>query len=236
MGRQHMDRDGEEELPEGVQYYRCRRDMPKRIQKYWPQRHDLFSLYDEGIWLTDDAWFGVTPEAVASQMAQDIGEHVSGHKTVLIDCFAGAGGNAIAFALSERWDRIFAIEKDPAALACAKHNAMIYGVDKKIFWIQGDCFNEIKKRFKGCGMEKDAVIFGSPPWGGPEYAGDAIFDLSKMQPYSLQHLYTPFSKLTKEIVLYLPRTSDLNQLANYAPEDRKLDVIHYNMSDYSKVS
>ena len=85
---------------------------------------------------------------------------------MIIDCFAGAGGNTIAFALSNRWERIFAIEKDLTALACAKHNAAIYGVDKKIFWIKGDCFNEIKKRFKGSDMKNDSVIFGSPPWGG----------------------------------------------------------------------
>lgn len=32
---------------------------------YWAQRYQIFSKYDEGIWLTDDAWFGVTPEPVA---------------------------------------------------------------------------------------------------------------------------------------------------------------------------
>lgn len=32
---------------------------------YWAQRYKIFSKYDEGVWLTDDAWFGVTPEPVA---------------------------------------------------------------------------------------------------------------------------------------------------------------------------
>jgi hypothetical protein len=32
---------------------------------YWAQRYRIFSKYDEGVWLTDDAWFGVTPEPVA---------------------------------------------------------------------------------------------------------------------------------------------------------------------------
>lgn len=35
------------------------------MHSYWAQRHKLFSKYDEGVWLTDDAWFGVTPERVA---------------------------------------------------------------------------------------------------------------------------------------------------------------------------
>ena len=190
-----------------------------------------------------------------SRIAEDVGDNVAGHKNVIIDCFAGAGGNAIAFALSGRWDRIFAIEKDPAVLACAKHNATIYGVEKRIFWIQGDCFKEIKSRFKNAEMAKDAVIFASPPWGGkqsepfdqydsgsehdlvalgPEYADDEVFDLDQMEPYSLHHLHKSFSQITKDFVLFLPRTSDLNQLANYATEDATLDVTHYNMNHHSK--
>jgi hypothetical protein len=33
--------------------------------RYWAQRYTIFSKYDEGIWMTDEAWFGVTPEPVA---------------------------------------------------------------------------------------------------------------------------------------------------------------------------
>lgn len=35
------------------------------IISYWAQRYRIFSKYDDGVWLTDDAWFGVTPEPVA---------------------------------------------------------------------------------------------------------------------------------------------------------------------------
>jgi hypothetical protein len=35
------------------------------ITSYWAQRYRIFSKYDDGVWLTDDAWFGVTPEPVA---------------------------------------------------------------------------------------------------------------------------------------------------------------------------
>lgn len=83
---------------------------------------------------------------------------------MLIDAFAGVGGNAIAFAKSGRWDRIFAIEKDAATLACAKHNAKIYGVEKKIWFIHGDSFTVLRQQLKS--VAKDAVIFASPPWGG----------------------------------------------------------------------
>jgi trimethylguanosine synthase len=47
-------------------------------------------------------------------------------------------------------------------MKCAKHNAEIYGVSGKIFWLTGDCFEAID-RFAG---NKNVVIFASPPWGG----------------------------------------------------------------------
>ena len=33
--------------------------------RYYAHRRDIFTLYDDGVLLTDDAWFGVTPEPVA---------------------------------------------------------------------------------------------------------------------------------------------------------------------------
>lgn len=99
-----------------------------------------------------------------SKIAEHISQGAPASKSIIIDAFGGAGGNAIAFALSGRWQRIFAIEKDPNVLACGKHNAEVYGVASKIFWIQGDCLEVIKKRLKS--VAKDAVIFASPPWGG----------------------------------------------------------------------
>lgn len=85
----------------------------------------------------------------------------------MIDCFAGVGGNTIHFALSGRWDRVYGIEKDAEVLACARHNAEIYGVADQIEWIEGDCFDVLKDvvgRDGGDGTR--VVIFGSPPWGG----------------------------------------------------------------------
>ena len=55
-----------------------------------------------------------------------------------------------------------------------------------------------------------------------------------MQPYSIEKLYTAFSGLTKNVVLYLPRTSDLRQLAKQAKKDERLEVTHYCMHGASK--
>ena len=154
--------------PEGVYHYEAAHELSHETTKYWHQRYEIFSKYDEGIWMTEETWFGVTPEPVANKIAEHVATAPKS-KTVLIDAFAGAGGNTIAFALSGRWRQIFAVEKDPKALACAKHNAEVYGVANKIVFIDGDVFNELTKgRLKT--ITKNAVIFGSPPWGGA-YSG-----------------------------------------------------------------
>ena len=95
--------------------------------------------------------------------------------SIVIDAFCGVGGNSIAFALSGHWRRVYAIEKDPATLECAKHNARIYGVHDKITFFEGDCFelfgaggHTTPKTISGLKemTEAFAVIFASPPWGG----------------------------------------------------------------------
>lgn len=148
---------------DGIYHYESADEVPTEIWKYWQQRHKIFSKYDDGIWMTDDAWFGVTPEPVATKVAEHLAAAPQS-KTILIDAFCGAGGNTIAFALSGRWNQIFAVERDPKVLACAKHNAEVYGVAKKIWWIEGDVFEALTKQLKAAA--KNAVIFGSPPWGG----------------------------------------------------------------------
>jgi len=55
-----------------------------------------------------------------------------------------------------------------------------------------------------------------------------------MQPYSLEHLYRNMSKITKDIVLYLPRNSNLNQVGKYAEDDGCLEVVHYCLEGSSK--
>ncbi|KAI9701892.1 MAG: hypothetical protein M1836_001236 [Candelina mexicana] len=224
-----------EGLPEGCHHYQHVGEVPWDIQKYWQQRHSIFSKYDEGIQMTDDAWFGVTPEPVANKIAKHVSNAVRTEETILVDTFAGAGGNAIAFARYGRWQQICAIEKDPQLLKCARHNARIYGVEDNIEWFEGDCFEVLLDQFQGSNSQQ-CVIFASPPWGGPGYRSDKIFNLRTMQPYSLYDIVRSFSKISRDLAIYLPRTSDLRQLADLVTEEEKLDVVHYCMEGASKVS
>lgn len=70
---------------------------------------------------------------------------------------------------------------------------------------------------------------------GPGYSSDSVFDLSRMQPYNLKDLIQPFRRLTEDVALYLPRTSDLQQLAKAIEDDRKVTVVHYCTKGASKV-
>ncbi|KAL8652315.1 MAG: hypothetical protein Q9210_002754 [Variospora velana] len=190
--------------------------------------------------MTDSAWYGVTPESVANKVAEHISSAAHASKAILIDCFAGVGGNTIAFARSGRWKRVYAIEKDEAIIFCGKHNAKLYGVDQYISWFHGDCFDILRNDLSPLGPY--SVIFASPPWGGrfqpqglgPGYRTDPVFDLTTMQPYSLDKLLEPFRQITPEIVLFLPRTADLYQLAKQNDTRAKVKAIHYCMAGASK--
>jgi trimethylguanosine synthase len=56
------------------------------------QRTRYFSRYDEGCLLDEEGWYSVTPEAIATQIAERC------RCNVILDAFCGVGGNAIAFA------------------------------------------------------------------------------------------------------------------------------------------
>ena len=157
----------------------------------------------------------------------------------------------IAFAQSERWKRVYAIEKDPRVLACAKHNAEIYGVQDKISWYEGDCFEILRNELAE--ISNHSIFFASPPWGGkptllrsarygalltiagPGYRSDRVFNLANMQPYTLTDLLAFFRESTKDVALYLPRSSDVRQLANESPGESKMTVMHYCIEGASKV-
>ena len=112
-----------------------------RISKYWAQRYRLFSKYDEGIMLDEEAWYSVTPEKIAEDIAKKMSCHL------VVDAFCGAGGNAIQFA--KTCSRVIAIDIDCKKVEMARHNARVYGVEEKIDFIVGDFFN-IGKRYPTC--------------------------------------------------------------------------------------
>ncbi|KAI0482739.1 RNA cap guanine-N2 methyltransferase [Xylariaceae sp. FL0804] len=222
-------------------------EVPWDLQKYWQQRYTIFPYYDDGIHMTPEAWYGVTPEPVATRIVDDLTAVFSSEKRTIVDLFGGVGANAISLALAteadgytQRWDKVIAIELDAPTLACAQHNASLYGVDDQITWILGDSFKYLELLTKSPDkLELDlqvdiptTVLFASPPWGGPGYRTDEVFDLATMEPYNLAKLHGAYKSM--DHALYLPRTSDLRQISKLAPETSKIDVVQYCVQGASK--
>ena len=82
------------------------------MRKYYAQRYRLFSRFDDGILLDEEGWYSVTPEVLAAHTAARFAACRSAgcatgcarrrrsSSLVVVDGFAGVGGNAIQFALA----------------------------------------------------------------------------------------------------------------------------------------
>ena len=96
-------------------------DSNNTLSKYWDQRYRLFTRYDYGIQLDDESWFSVTPEAIAVDVAtkcRSLLKRFSVSPGVVLDCFCGVGGNAIAIARQQM--TVIAIDIDYTKLGMLK--------------------------------------------------------------------------------------------------------------------
>nr|XP_056710190.1 trimethylguanosine synthase [Euleptes europaea] len=183
------------------------------LVKYWAQRYRLFSRFDEGIQLDREGWFSVTPEKIAEHIAERVKQ--SFDSDIIIDAFCGVGGNAIQFALAAK--RVIAIDIDPVKIALAHNNAEVYRVADQIEFICGD-FMQLAP-----GLKAD-VVFLSPPWGGPEYATAEIFDVQTMISPNGYEIFKVSRKITNNIVYFLPRNADIDQIASLAGPGGKVEI------------
>ncbi|XP_078443180.1 uncharacterized protein LOC144712754 [Wolffia australiana] len=170
--------------------------------KYWRQRYSLFSRYDDGIAMDDEGWYSVTPEAVATRHAE-----LCGGAAVVVDAFAGVGGNAIQFA--KRGCHVIAVEIDPRRLDMARRNADVYRVRHRIDFLAGDFFR-LAPSLKG------DVVFLSPPWGGPGYKAVKNFRLELLKPKDGYSIFQVAQQITQDIVMFLPRNMDRAQVEELA--------------------
>ncbi|XP_076282032.1 trimethylguanosine synthase 1 isoform X2 [Lasioglossum baleicum] len=174
----------------------------RALMKYWLKRYRLFSKFDQGIKLDQESWYSVTPEKVAEYVAERC------RCDTIIDAFCGAGGNAIQFAFT--CERVLAIDVDPAKIELARNNARVYGVDDRIEFIVGDFLQLAPK------LVAD-VVFLSPPWGGPGYTKNEIFDLNDiMKPIGGIKIFEIAKRIADHVAYFLPRNVDTMQLAMLA--------------------
>ncbi|XP_066969831.1 uncharacterized protein Tgs1 [Macrobrachium rosenbergii] len=188
-------------------------ELPEHLLKYWAQRHRLFLRYDEGIRLDEESWYSVTPEMIAAHHAYRC------RCDVVVDAFCGSGGNAIQ--LASTCKSVIAIDIDPAKIELARHNAAIYGVEDRIKFIVGD-FLELAPT-----LSADVVLL-TPPWGGTGYFQERVYDVKKLGgAMDCEKVMQAARLITKNIALYLPRSSNLCQIIELAGLGGAVDL-EYN--------
>ncbi|XP_018566583.1 uncharacterized protein LOC108907402 isoform X2 [Anoplophora glabripennis] len=181
-----------------------------RLRKYWHRRFSLFSKFDRGIKLDEESWYSVTPEQVAKHAAERC------RCNVIVDAFCGAGGNAIQFALT--CNQVIAIDIDPKKIELAQNNAKVYGVADKIQFIVGDFFQLADS------LKADKV-FLSPPWGGPTYLNQPMYELEEMlQPVPLSQLLAAARKISLNLAVFLPKNSNTYALVHEAGVGGRVEI------------
>ncbi|CAD7695930.1 unnamed protein product [Ostreobium quekettii] len=199
----------------------ARQAVPRRLFKYWLQRYCLFSRYDEGVQMDSEGWYSATPEVVAAHQARAC------RGDLIVDAFTGVGGNAIQFAAAGA--SVLAFDLSPSRIELARRNAEVYGVAGRIDFICGDFFSA------GRGVRAD-VVFLSPPWGGPSYAGMECVDVGNGRgPLAemVGRAVRAARKMTDgrgTVVLFLPKNTNLIGLRGMAGhrEDVRVEVIVVN--------
>lgn len=195
----------------------------KSFKKYYTKRYTLFSKFDDGIQLDKESWYSVTPEKVAEHIALKCLHKLKTPNQLVIDAFCGCGGNSIQF--GKYFTHVIANDIDTIKLDYAKKNVQIYSVDNRIefvcsdYEILFDCF--IKANLK------PNLIFISPPWGGIQYSRNSNkqdYDLFEKFPINLMKIFNKAIKLTENIVLFLPRNSNLKQICYLAGPGRKYEI------------
>ena len=180
---------------------------------YYVQRFYFFSLYDKGIQMDKESWYSVTPEEISDYIASII---PNSYNSTILDAFCGCGGNSISF--SKKFKRVFANDLYQEKISMTKNNARVYNCPDNIIYFIND--------FLTLNLEGENIdyVFLSPPWGGPEYKNEEIYSLKKWITPDIEKIIEKSFKISKNIMIYLPRNTDLEELANIIYKYDKDDI------------
>lgn len=192
----------------------------RKLEKYWFQRYNLFSRFDDGVEMDDEAWWSVTPENIARHIANRVLEACGDGHLIIVDGFCGVGGNMIQFALSSPHVRVIGCDINLTRLKMAKHNAKIYGVHHQCEFIYGD-FMDVMKSLQDNRVD---AVFLSPPWGGIGYKNTKKYSLEAMQPNGFDVVRKCRKYITDNIAFLMPRNIDMDEISQ-----RLLDKNHQEL-------
>ena len=176
----------------------------EKYNNYYYQRFYFFSLFDKGIQMDKESWYSVTPEEISEYIASIIPDSSN---SVILDPFCGCGGNIIFF--SKKFKKVIANDLFIEKINMTKNNTKIYNCPDNIEYYSQDFL----KLNIGKNIKID-YIFLSPPWGGPEYKNEFAYSLKKWITPDIDKIIEKCFKYTKNIILYLPRNTDLEELAH----------------------
>ncbi|KAK6464736.1 RNA cap guanine-N2 methyltransferase-domain-containing protein, partial [Scheffersomyces coipomensis] len=199
--------------------------LPRNCKKFWGRRYKLFSRFDDGIYMTSELWYSVTPESIA-QFSASLIKYLLPDCNNILDVCCGGGGNTIQFAYL--FDNVGGIDIKDINVQCTVHNAEVYEVADRIWTHVGD-WNEMSAEGDDESVSTSWIpehlrksedidttfdmIFCSPPWGGTSYnRGSNEFDLYQMEPFAIDKLLESMLQYTQNIALFLPKSSNLDQL------------------------
>ncbi|KAL6334404.1 hypothetical protein AAG906_014982 [Vitis piasezkii] len=165
-----------------------RRRISPLVEKYWRQRYNLFSSYDDGIKMDEEGWFSVTPEEIAIRHAERSGGGC------VIDCFSGVGGNTIQFA--KMCHHVVAIDLDPHKVELAL--IMRRYMEWKIILIL------LLEIFPTCFIFKGRRSISCTTMGGPSYKTIPNFSLDLLKPKDGYSLFQAAQAITPNIIMFLP--------------------------------
>lgn len=172
-------------------------DLPRHMKKYYNQRYNFFSRFDEGILLDKEGWYSVTCEEIAEHIAR---RFTSVALDVIVDVYSGVGGNTIQFA--RIYPEVIALDIDHNRIELMKHNANIYGVRNRIVCRQGDAV-EVLQLLKHELAGQRVGIFMSPPWGGPGYIDEESYDVS-----GFKEALVAAKEVTSCVAMLVPKNID----------------------------
>jgi len=75
-------------------------------------------------------------------------------------------------------------------------------------------------------------VFLSPPWGGPQYKFDAVFDLKSIEP-DFETTFFKALSVTPNIIAMLPRNSDLTLLQHLAYQSKMVSEVKQKFGEGS---
>ena len=189
----------------------------EKKNSYYVQRYYFFSLFDKGIQMDRESWYSVTPEEISEYISSIIPDSSD---SSILDGFCGCGGNIISF--SKHFKKVLANDLVESKINMTKNNSKTYECPDNIQYYNKDYFD------LDFGDEQIDYIFLSPPWGGPEYKKDKIYSLKKWINPDIEKIIEKSLKISKNIIFYLPRNTDLEELANLLNEYDKEGIKSVN--------